>query len=75
MIVAVLRAITWGTVAAAVTSAVLLTASSGGMPRVASITGDLTRGRVPAAPSGAQAVTDTPAQRGVPADPGPTTAH
>ena len=74
MVVAVLRAITWGTVAAAVTSAVLLTASSGGMPRIASITGDLTRGRVPA-PSGAQAVTDTSTRSGVPADPGPTAAH
>ena len=74
MVVAVLRAITWGTVAAAVTSAVLLTASSGGMPRIASITGDLTSGRA-LAPSAAQAVTDTSARRGVPADPGPTATH
>lgn len=45
MVIAVLRAITWGTVAAAVTSAALL-ASVGGAPRIASITGDAARGRL-----------------------------
>ena len=74
MVIAVLRAITWGTVAAAVTSAVLLTASSGGMPRIASITGDLTRGRALAAPAG-QAAADTAARRTLPADPGPTVSR
>ncbi len=71
MIVAALRAITWGTVAAAVASAVLLTASSGGMPRIASITGDLTRGRTLTAPAGPSAAT----QRALPAVPGTTAAH
>jgi hypothetical protein len=71
MVVAVLRAITWGTVAAAVTSAVLLTASSGGMPRIASITGDLSRGRALAAPTG-QAAGDTSTRSALP---GPTAAR
>ena len=74
MVIAVLRAITWGTVAAAVTSAVLLTASSGGMPRIASITGDLTRGRALALPAG-QTTADPSARRALPADPGPTASR
>jgi len=71
MVVAVLRAITWATLAAAVTSAVLVTTSSGGPPRIASMTGDLTRGRLPPS-SAAQGATSPSARRGMPADPGPT---
>jgi hypothetical protein len=53
---------------------VLLTASSGGMPRIASITGDLSRGRALAAPTG-QAAGDTSTRSALPAATGPTAAR
>ena len=58
MVIAVLRALTWGTVAAAVTSAVLLASVNGGAPRIASITGDAARGRLGSPPSGQAAAVD-----------------
>ena len=56
MVIAVLRALTWGTVAAAVTSAVLLASATGSAPRIASITGDAARGRLASPPSSPIAV-------------------
>jgi hypothetical protein len=67
MVVSVLRAITWGTLAAAVTSAALLTAS-GGMSRMASISGDLSRGPAPAT----QAAVDASTRSALPTATSPT---
>jgi hypothetical protein len=58
MVIAVLRALTWGTVAAAVTSAVLLASVNGGAPRIASITGDAARGRLSSSPPAGQVSAD-----------------
>jgi hypothetical protein len=48
MIFAALKTLTWGTVATAVVCALMLAVAGGGMPRIASITGDVMRGRLPA---------------------------
>ena len=48
MIFAALKTLTWGTVATAVVCALLLAWAGGGIPRIASITGDVARGRLPA---------------------------
>jgi hypothetical protein len=53
---------------------VLLAASSGGMPRIASITGDLSRGRALPTPA-TQAAADTSTRPQLPAAPSPTAAR
>jgi hypothetical protein len=48
MVIAALKTLTWGTVATAVVSALLLGWAGGSIPRIASITGDVVRGRLAA---------------------------
>ena len=48
MVIAALKTLTWGTVGTAVVSALLLAWAGGNFPRVASLTGDVARGRIPA---------------------------
>ena len=48
MIFAALKTLTWGTVATAVVSALLLAWAGGNFPRIAAITGDVMRGRISA---------------------------
>jgi hypothetical protein len=51
MVIAAIRAITWGTIAAAVVSALLMAATSGNPQRVETLPGDAARGRsMPASP-------------------------
>ena len=45
MVIAALKTLTWGTVAAAVLSALLLAYAGGNFPRIASITADAVRTR------------------------------
>ena len=45
MVIAALKTLTWGTVAAAVLSALLLAYAGGSFPRIASITADAVRAR------------------------------
>lgn len=74
MVIAVLRALTWGTVAAAVTSAVLLASAPGGAPRIASITGDAARGRLASPPAG-QITVDANLAQPAPSARGTTITH
>jgi hypothetical protein len=48
MVIAALKTLTWGTVATAVVSALLLGWAGGSIPRIASLTGDVMRGRLAA---------------------------
>jgi hypothetical protein len=48
MVIAALKTLTWGTVVTAVVSALLLGWAGGSIPRIASITGDVVRGRLAA---------------------------
>ena len=49
MVIGVLKTLTWGTVAAAVVSAVLLAFAGTGLPRIGALVGDSVRGRPAAA--------------------------
>ena len=51
MVIAALKTLTWGTVATAVVSALLLAYAGGGMPRIAAIVGDAVRERPAGAPA------------------------
>ena len=76
MVVEGRKALTWGTLAAAVASALLLASSGGGMPRVASIVSDVMRAR-PASSAPTQAsARHGPAHADAPsASPGRGPAH